>query len=112
MNAVRRQRPSIAPDDVDRLLFHLEDARSYVIKYGSAQDFNSPKKATAERVIYAVDELALQITGKNRYFWTAESSINTYDDRLFKEATAKQAKRRKLLGVNIPFMVMKFPTEA
>lgn len=101
MNAVRRQRPSISPDDIDRLLFHLEDARNFVIKYSSAQDFNSPEKATAERVVYAVDELALQITEDNRYFWGEAASAGG-NEIAFQRAMEKQGKRRRLMGIHMP----------
>ena len=110
MNAIRRQRPSISPDDIERLLFHLEDARNYVIKYGSAQDFNSPEKATAERVIYAVDELALQITGKNRYFWGETASAGG-NEIAFERAQEKLAKRRRLMGLSIPLRAIKIQAD-
>ena len=58
MNAVKRQKPSISPDDVDRLIFHLEDARNYVVKYGAAQGIHSPTKLVAETTTDAIDELA------------------------------------------------------
>ena len=106
MNAVRRQRPSIPPDDIDRLLFHLEDARAYVIKYSSAQDFNSDKKATAERLVYAVDELALQITGKNTYFW-GEPATAGGNEIAFQRGMEKQAKRRRLMGVWLPLRAIR-----
>ena len=110
MNATRRQRPSIDQDDIDRLLFHLEDARSYVIRYGSAQDFNSPEKATAERVIYAADELALQITGKNTYFW-GETATAGGNEIAFQRSMERQAKRRRLLGIFIPVRTIKIRAE-
>ena len=106
MNAVRCQRPSISQDDIDRLLFHLEDARSCVIKYGSAQDFHSPEKATADRAIYAVDELALKITGSNRYYWSFDSSA-TGNEQQAKKSQEKQAKRRRLMGIHIPVRAIK-----
>ena len=37
MNAVKRQRPNISPDDIERLPFHLEDARNYIVKYSAAE---------------------------------------------------------------------------
>ena len=106
MNAVKRQRPNISPDDVERLLFHLEDTRSYVIRYGSAQDFHSPEKATAERLIYAVDELALRVTGKNTYFW-GETAAAGGNEIAFQSAREKQAKRRRLMGVCLPLRVLR-----
>ena len=64
MNGVNRHRPNISPDEIERLLFHFEYARNYVIKYGSAQDFHSPNQLAAETVTDAIDELARHIAGK------------------------------------------------
>ncbi len=106
MNAVKRQRPSISQDDIDRLLFHLEDARAFAIKYSSAQDFHSDKKATAERLVYAVDELALQITGSNRYYWSSHVSA-TGNEQEAQRVNEKLVKRRRLMGVTIPVRAVK-----
>ena len=65
MNAVKRQRPNISPDDIERLLFHLEDARIFVVKYGAAQEFHSPEIKTTDRMISAIDDLANEITGSS-----------------------------------------------
>ena len=65
MNAVKRQRPNISPDDIERLLFHLEDARIFVVKYGAAQEFHSTEIKTTDRMISAIDDLANEITGSS-----------------------------------------------
>ena len=64
MNATRRGSPSISPDEVDRLLFHLEDARKYIVQYGAAQSLHSPLHETASRTQSAIDDLVEQITGR------------------------------------------------
>ena len=101
MNAVKRQRPSISPDDIERLLFHLEDARGYIIKYGAAQGFHSPERAISDHAMQAIDSLAGQITGNREYLWGASVSA-TGDQMAYKRALAKAARRRKLMGVRIP----------
>ena len=106
MNAVKRQRPNISPDEIERLLFHLEDARSYVVKYGAAQDVHSPAKAVAETTTDAIDELARHITGNKHYFW-AEHVSATGDQKAYEQALAKAAKRRKLMGVHFPLRTVK-----
>jgi len=106
MNAVKRQRPSIGQDDIERLLFHLEDARDYIIKYGAAQGFHSPQKATSEHAKQAIDDLAGQITGNSQYFWTASASADG-DPLAFERALAKDARRRRLMGVRVPVRAIK-----
>ena len=106
MNAVKRQRPSISPDDVERLLFHLEDARNYIVKYGAAQDFHSLEKEATDRTINAIDALAEQITGTRNYFWSETASAGG-NEIAFQRAMEKQAKRRRLMGVAIPFRTIK-----
>ena len=64
MNAVKRQKPSISPDDIQRLLCYLQDARDYIVKYGSAQAFDSQARAVAQQARQAIDALAGQITGE------------------------------------------------
>ena len=104
MNAVKRQRPSISQDDIERLLFHLEDARDYIIKYGAAQDFHSPERATSDHAMQAIDDLARQITGNPQYFWMGNASA-TGDQLAYERALAKGARRRRLTGVRIPLRV-------
>ena len=106
MNAVKRQRPNISPDDIERLLFHLEDARNYIVKYGAAQDFHSPEKETTDRTMSAIDDLAEQITGRRNYFWGETASAGG-NEIAFQRAMEKLAKRRRLLGVHFPLRVIK-----
>lgn len=108
MNAVRRQKPSISPDDLERLLFYLEDARNYIVKYGAAQDFHSPEKLIANHAKQSIDDLAKQITGSGEYFWKVSASAGG-NDIAFRHATEKAARRRRLLGVCIPLRVIKIP---
>jgi hypothetical protein len=106
MNAVKRQRPSISPDDIERLLFHLEDARDYVIKYGAAQGFNSQARAIADHAKGAIDSLAGQITGDPQYYWLGSASAGG-NQLAYGRATEKDAKRRKLMGVRIPVLAVR-----
>ena len=106
MNAVKRQRPNISPDDVDRLLFHLEDARNYIIKYGAAQEFHSQNRATTDKAKDAIDSLAELITGNKQYFWGASASA-TGNHMVFELAKEKNIKRRRLMGIHIPMRVIK-----
>ena len=106
MNAVKRQRPSISPDDIERLLFHLEDARDYIIKYGAAQDFHSPERATSDHATQAIDNLAGQITGNPQYFWMGSASAGG-NQMAYVRGLEKEAKRRRLMGVRIPVVAMK-----
>ena len=101
MNAVKRQRPSISPDDIERLLFHLEDARDYIIKYGAAQGFHSPARATSEHAKSAIDALAGQITGNPQYFWMGSASAGG-NQTSYECGLEKEIKRRRLMGVRIP----------
>jgi len=105
---VRRQRPNISPDEIERLLFHLEDARNYIVKYGAAQGIHSPTKLVAETTTDAIDELAWHITGNKQYF-LAESVSATGDEKTYERATQKAANRRQLMGVHIPVRAMKVP---
>lgn len=109
MNAVKRQKPTISPDDIERLLFHLEDARNYVVKYSAAQDFTSPEKVTAGLAIQAIDDLAKQITGNREYFWQVSARAGD-NDMAFHRALEKAAKRRLLMGVHIPMRAFRIPT--
>ena len=104
MNAVKRQRPNIAQDDIERLLFHLEDARDYIVKYGAAQGFHSPERTTSDRAMQAIDELAGQITGNPQYFWSDSASAGG-NHLAFERGMEKETKRRRLMGVRIPVVV-------
>ena len=106
MNAVKRQRPSISPDDIERLLFHLEDARDYIVKYGAAQDFDSPERATSDHAMQAIDDLAGQITGNPQYFWMGTASAGG-NQMAFERGMEKEARRRRLMGVRIPVRAIK-----
>ena len=106
MNAVKRQWPSISQDDIERLLFHLEDARDYIIKYGAAQGFHSSERATSDNARSAIDELAGQITGDPQYFWSGSASAGG-NPIAFERGTEKEAKRRRLMGVRIPVMAVR-----
>jgi hypothetical protein len=108
MNAVKRQRPRISPDDVERLLFHLEDARHYTVQYGAAQDFHSPERATSDHTMRAIDDLAEQITGNRQYFWLGNASA-TGDQMAFERAMEKASKRRRLMGIHIPVRAIRIP---
>jgi hypothetical protein len=105
VNAVKRQRPNISPDDIKCLLFHMEDARDYLVKYGAAQGIHSPK-AAAETVTNAIDELTRHITGNRKYFWAASVSA-TGDERIYERALEKAAKRRRLMGIHFPLRALK-----
>ena len=101
MNAVKRQRPNISPDDLECLLFHLEDARVYIVKYGAAQGFHSPERATSDHAMQAIDSLAGQITGNPQYFWMGRASAGG-NQMAYVRGMEKEAKRRRLMGVRIP----------
>ena len=105
MNAVKRQRSNISPDDVDRLLFHLEDARNYIIKYGAAQEIHFHNKATTDKANDAIDSLAELITGNKQYFWgTSASAVGS--DIAFQRSTEKATKRRRLMSVQLPVRII------
>ena len=106
MNAVKRQRPTISSDDIERLLFHLEDARNYIVKYGAAQDFHSREKEATDGTMNAIDDLAEQITGTHNYFWSETASAGG-NEIAFQRAMEKQAKRRWLMGVHLPLRAIK-----
>ena len=106
MNAVKRQRPSISPDDIERLLFYLEDGRDYIIKYGAAQGFHSPERATSDHAMQAIDNLAGQITGNPQYFWMGSASAGG-NQVAYVRGIEKEAKRRRLMGVRIPVRAIK-----
>ena len=110
MNAVKRQRPTISPDDIERLLFHLEDARYYIVKYGAAQDFHSSEQETTDRTMNAIDHLAEQITGTRNYFWSEAASAGG-NEIAFQRAMEKQEKRRRLMGIHIPLRAIKIQAE-
>ena len=110
MNAVKRQRPSISPDDIERLLFYLEDARNYIVKYGAAQGFHSPEKEATDRTMSAIDNLAEQITGTRNYFWSDTASAGG-NDIAFQCAMEKQARRRRLMGISIPLRAIKLQAD-
>ena len=110
MNAVKRQRPNISPDDIERLLFHLEDARNYIVKYGAAQDFHSLGKEATDRTTNAIDDLAEQITGTRNYFWSETASAGG-NEIAYQRAMEKQLKRRKLMGISIPIRAIKIQAE-
>ena len=110
MNAVKRQRPRISPDDIERLLFQLEDARRYIVKYGAAQDFHSPESETSDRAMAAIDDLAEQITGSRQYFWSGNATAGG-DQVAFDRAMEKDAKRRRLMGISIPVRAITFVTK-
>jgi hypothetical protein len=102
------ERSSISPDDIERLLFYLGDARDFIIKYGAAQGFQSHERATSEHAMQAIDSLAEQITSNPQYFWMGNASA-TGDKRAFDQAMEKVTKRRRLLGVSIPVSAIKIP---
>lgn len=106
MNAVKRQKPTISPDDIERLLFHLEDARNYIVKYGAAQEFNSQARKVANQTTNAIDDLAGQITGDKQFLWQDSASAGG-DINAFEHGNEKEAKRRRLMGVHIPVRVHK-----
>ena len=106
MNAVKRQRPSIAQDDIERLLFHLEDARVYLIKYGAAQGFHSPERAISGHAKQAIDDLAGQITGNPQYFWMGSASAGG-NQMAYERGMEKEANRRRLMGVRVPVVAMR-----
>ena len=106
MNAVKRQRPSISPDDIERLLFHLEDARNFIVKYGAAQDFHSLEKEATDRTMNAIDDLAEQITGRRNYFWSDTASAGG-NEIAFQHSTEKEVKRRRLMGVWLPVRALR-----
>jgi hypothetical protein len=108
MNAVKRQRSTISPDDTHRLLFHLEDARSYVVKYGAAQDFHSPNTEAIDQALKSIDVLAKQITGSSEYFWQVSASA-AGNDATFKQASERALLRRRLMGIAIPVRAIKIP---
>ena len=106
MNAVKRQRPSISPDDVQRLLFHLEDARNYITKFGSAQGFDSQARAVAENARQAIDALAGQITGDVQFLWGTDATAGG-SDKEFQNGVEREAQRRRLMGVRIPLRAIR-----
>ena len=106
MNAVKRQPPNISPDDIERLLFHLEDARDYIVKYGAAQGFHSSERATADKTRCAIDDLAGQITSNREYLWQKASSAGG-NDSAFQRSMDKAAKRRRLMGIIFPVLAIK-----
>ena len=106
MNAVKRQRPTISQDDIERLLFHLEDARAYVIKYGAAQGFHSIERAMADKTHSAIDDFAGQITGNREYFWQTTASAGG-SEIAYQRGMDKAAKRRRLMGVNFPVRALR-----
>lgn len=108
MNAVKRQRPSISPDDVQRLLFHLEDARNYITKFGSAQSFDSQARAVAENARQAIDDLAGQITGDVHFLWGPDATAGG-SSKEFQRGVEREAQRRRLMGVRIPVRAMRLP---
>ena len=106
MNAVKRQRPAISPDDVQRLLFHLEDARNYIVKFGSAQGFDSQARAVAENARQAIEALAGQITGDAQFLWGTDATAGGSDAE-FQRGLEREAQRRRLMGVHIPVRATK-----
>ena len=106
MNAVKRQKPTISPDDIERLLFHLEDARNYIVKYGAAQSFNSQSRKLADQTTSAIDDLAGQITGDRQHLWQDSASAGG-NENAFEYGKEKEAKRRRLMGVHIPVRIFK-----
>ena len=106
MNAVKWQRPSILPDDIERLLFHLEDARDYITKYGAAQGLHSPERATSDHAMQAIDSLAAQITGNPQYFWMGNASA-AGNQMAYERGMEKEAKRRRLMGIRIPVVTLR-----
>ena len=101
MNAVKRRKPNISPDDIQRLLFHLEDARNYIIKYGAAQELDSSARSIADSARSAIDGLAGQITGNPQYLWQTSASAGG-NQLVFERGAEKEAKRYGILGVRIP----------
>ena len=106
MSAVKRQRPGISPDDIERLLFHLEDARDYIIKYGAAQGFHSSGRVISDHAMQAIDNLAGQITGNPQYFWMGSASAGG-NQMAYVRGIEKEAKRRRLMGVRVPVVALR-----
>ena len=79
MNAGKRQRPSIDLDDVQKLLFHLEHARNYVLKYSSAQGFYAREREVADNLTYSIDYLAGSIKGICEHLWQPNVSVRGND---------------------------------
>lgn len=103
----RRQKPNISPDDIERLLFHLEDARQYIVRYGAAQDFHSPERGISGSAMAAIDDLALQITGNRQYFWQTQATAGG-NDMAFQQSVDKATKRQRLMGIRFPVRFFKF----
>ena len=106
MNAVKRQRPGFSPDDVDRLLFELEDARNSVVRYAASRGFHSAEYELSHRLMEAVDDLAANITGKRKYFHSETASAGG-KELAFLRGKEKDAKRRRLFGVRFPVRTIK-----
>lgn len=102
----RRQKPNISSDDIERLLFHLEDARNFIVRYGAAKDFHSPERATSDNAKQAIDALAGDITGNREYFWQAHATAGGNDASVGR-GKQKAAKRRRLMGIRFPVSAMK-----
>lgn len=103
----RRQKPNISPEDIERLLFHLEDTRQYIVRYGAAQDFHSPERGISGNAMEAIDDLAGQITGNRQYFWQVQATASG-NDMAFQRGVEKAAKRRRLMGIRFPVRFIKF----
>jgi hypothetical protein len=103
----RRQKPNISQDDIERLLFHLEDTRNYIVRYGAAKDFHSAERGISGNALGAIDDLALQITGNRQYFWQTQATAGG-SDKAFQLSVEKKAKRRRLMGIRFPVRFLKF----
>jgi hypothetical protein len=61
-------RPSFCPTELPKLLDALRGAREWVIKYSSAQPFNSPAHNKCEAIKNSIDDLAGELTGQRDLF--------------------------------------------
>ena len=64
----RAKRPHFSPLDKHPLLDALGNARHWVIRFSSAQDFHSPQRRICEDLNKAIDALAGELTGDPSYF--------------------------------------------
>ena len=89
-------------------MYLLEDARHYVIRFKSAQPFQSRGSAIAENLLIAMKELAKEALGDENFFMPLLHSA-TGSDELMSRARAREARKLKLLGRWLPGTVRKIP---
>ena len=104
----RRCKPSISSDDIERMMYLLEDARHYVIRFKSAQPFRSQASAIAENLLIAMKDLAKEALGNENFFMPLPHSA-TGSEELISRARAREARKLKLLGRWLPGTVRKIP---